>query len=118
MSFFRIYHATDKVLGKDYIESTKENFLAEPIGTDFSKSEEARASINKWVEDQTNSKIKDLIAQGSITALTKMVLVNAIHFKGDWDVKFDKSRTNKEEFHVSKDKTVEVDMMYTKEEYG
>ena len=47
-----------------------------------------------------------------------MVLVNAIHFKGDWDVKFDKSRTNKEEFHVSKDKTVEVDMMYTKEEYG
>ena len=73
--------------------STKEFFVAEPIATDFSKHEEARTSINKWVEEQTNSKIQNLLGKGVLSALTKMVLVNAIHFKGDWEIKFNKDDT-------------------------
>merc|ERR1711983_674421 len=109
---------TDKVLDKSYIESTQQYFLAEPVGMDFSQSEESRTTINQWVEEQTNKKIQNLIAKGSINALTKMVLINAIHFKGDWDVKFDKEKTKKGDFHVTKDKIVQADMMYNKEEYG
>ena len=74
----RIYFAEDNSLEKTYLDSTKENFLAEPVATDFSKGEEAREAINTWVENQTNSKIKDLIAKNVLNGLTKMVLVNAV----------------------------------------
>jgi len=114
----RIYHSTDSVLGQSYIQSTKEYFLAEPVAMDFGKSEESRVAINEWVEEQTNNKIQELIAKGSITGLTKLVLVNAIYFKGDWDVKFNKNKTKKRDFHVSKEKTVQADMMYINEEFG
>ena len=116
--FYRIYHSTDSVLGQSYIQSTKEYFLAEPVAMDFGKSEESRVAINEWVEEQTNNKIQELIAKGSITGLTKLVLVNAIYFKGDWDVKFNKNKTKKRDFHVSKEKTVQADMMYINEEFG
>ena len=115
---FRIYHSTDSVLDKSFIKSTQEYFLAEPVGMDFAQSEQSRTAINQWVEDQTNKKIKELIASGSINALTKLILVNAIYFKGDWDVKFDKSKTRKGDFHVSPTKTVQTDMMFANEEYG
>ena len=75
---FRIYFAEDNSLEETYLESTKENFLAEPVATDFSKGEVARETINTWVENQTNSKIKDLIAKNVLNGLTKMVLVNAV----------------------------------------
>ncbi len=42
----------------------------------------SKATINKWVEDQTNNKIKDLIPDGFIDHLTRLILVNAIYFKG------------------------------------
>ena len=50
--------------------------------------------------------------------MTKLVLVNAIYFKGDWDVKFDKSKTRKGDFHVSPTQTVQTDMMFSTNEYG
>ena len=59
-----------------------------------------------------------MIASGSINALTKLVLVNAIYFKGDWDVQFDKKNTHKGDFHVSSTKTVQADMMHANKEYG
>ena len=104
-------------MDEKYLSSTKEHYLAEPIATDFSKEEEARTSINKWVEDQTNSKIKDLIAKNALNSLTKLVLVNAIHFKGDWDIKFQKDNTYKGDFHVSNDKVVQADLMFSNEKY-
>ena len=54
---------------------------ATPETVDFSKSEVTRSRINTWVENQTNNKIKDLIAAGALTSQTKLVLVNAIYFK-------------------------------------
>ena len=92
--------------------------MAEPVGMDFGQSEQSRTAINQWVEEQTNKKIQDLIAPGSISALTKLVLVNAIYFKGDRHVKFDKEKTRKGDFHVSKTKTVQADLMFNNKEYG
>ena len=92
--------------------------MAEPVGMDFSQAEQSSNAINKWVEEQTNKKIQDIIAPESISSLTKLILVNAIYFKGDWDVKFDKSKTKKGDFHVSPTKTVETDMMFSKEKYA
>jgi serpin B len=49
--------------------------------------------INRWAEDQTRGRIKDLIREGMITKLHRMVLANAIYFKGEWSKKFDPQRT-------------------------
>jgi serpin B len=110
--------ASDSTLDQAYLDSTKTNFLAEPVPTNFGASEEARSAINTWVESQTNSKIKDLLAKGVITGMTKMVLINAIYFKGDWETKFDKDKTSKSDFHVNSDQTVQVDMMHSNQKFG
>ena len=92
--------------------------MAEPVGMDFGQAVQSAAAINQWVGEQTNNKIQKIITPESLGPLTKLVLVNAIYFKGDWEVKFDKSKTSKGDFHVSPTKTVKTDMMFCNEEYG
>ena len=75
------------------------------------KTEESRVIINDWVEDKTNNTIKDLIPQGALNPMTRLVLTNAIYFKGNWLKQFKKSNTYEADFRVSPDKTVKVDMM-------
>jgi serine protease inhibitor len=66
--------------------------------------------INNWVEDKTNGRIKDLISQLSPDDV--MVLINAIHFKGEWIYKFDEDRTRKADFFTADGSSVPVDMMH------
>ena len=73
--------------------------------SDFSQSEAARKAINGWVKCQTKEKIDDLIKEGVLNAKTRLVLVNAIYFKGDWATKFDDAKTFDGEFFVDKVKT-------------
>ena len=92
--------------------------MAEPKTADFSESEEVRTEINNWVEEQTDSKIKDLIGEGILGSNTKMVLVNAIYFKGEWQTKFLEKNTFLHQFQISKNETADVDMMYNSGEYA
>lgn len=55
--------------------------------------EPSRKAINDWVSDQTKQRIQDLLPKGSINDLTRLVLANAVYFKADWSVPFDKSFT-------------------------
>jgi len=75
------------------------------------QTEASRGIINRWVEDKTADKIKDLLAQGSLTPLTRLVLTNAIYFKGDWAAKFKPEMTRPAPFHIQPDQTVDVPMM-------
>jgi serpin B len=63
--------------------------------------EAARLTINQWVEQKTEDKIKDLLPPGSVNSDTRLVLTNAIYFKGDWQTQFDKAATKDEDFHFS-----------------
>ena len=74
-------------------------------------SEGARKTINGWVEKQTRDKIKDLIAPGVLTSATRLVLTNAIYFKGTWTTPFEKSATSDEPFHISASRDVKLPMM-------
>jgi serpin B len=74
-------------------------------------AEGARKTINGWVEKQTKDRIKDLIQPGILSADTRLVLTNAIYFKGMWLVKFDKAKTREEKFFITADKTKAVPMM-------
>ncbi|MFH1895021.1 MAG: serpin family protein [archaeon] len=100
---------------ESYVDTTKKYYSAEFTNMDFvNKTEESRKTINSWVEEKTNNKIKNLIPQGSIDSLTRMVLTNAIYFKGDWETQFDKTKTKKEDFKVNETTTVQADMMSLK----
>lgn len=84
---------------------------------DFAKKPDAeRARINAWVEDQTNDKITDLLGQGTITAQTKLVLVNAIYFKAGWERPFDVQNTQKADFSPLTGAKKKVAMMGTTRE--
>ena len=82
-----------------------------------SDTEGARRTINQWVEEKTRGKIKDLIPPGSVDALTRLVLVNAIYFKGDWAAPFPPGQTAPADFHVTAAAAVQVPMMAQTRKY-
>lgn len=77
----------------------------------FGATERSRQTINKWVEEKTNNKIKELFRHGTLNQLTRLVLTNAIYFKGEWLKQFEKEDTKEEDFWVSKERSVKVPMM-------
>lgn len=98
---------------KEYKDLLKEAYRSTIQPANFlSDAEAVRLEINKWVEEVTQSKIRDLIAEGVLSCETALVLVNAIYFKGLWDFQFNPEATSKREFHETKDKSTMVDMMY------
>jgi serpin B len=75
-------------------------------------AEAARQAINHWVEQQTNDKIQNLIAPNALSSETRLALVNAIYFKGDWEKQFEKAETKEEDFHVSAAQTTKAPLMH------
>lgn len=73
--------------------------------------EAARLTINKWVEDKTKEKIKDLIPPKGVNDSTRLVLVNAVYFKGKWEIQFDKNLTKDAPFHLTASQTANVPLM-------
>lgn len=72
----------------------------EPV--DFiGSAETVREKINTWVAEQTEQRIKDLVAPRSLSAATKLVIVNAIYFLGDWATPFDTALTQPRDFWVN-----------------
>jgi serpin B len=69
-------------------------------------------TINTWVEGKTAGKIKNLIHLDDVTPLTRLVLTNAIYFKGDWASPFEKSATKDEAFHTTETQKVQAPMMH------
>jgi serine protease inhibitor len=102
----------DYPLLDDYTNTTETYYGGKATNLDFvGATEQARQTINGWVEDKTNNKIKNLFPSGSLKPSSRLVLTNAIYFKGTWVKQFDKSDTRDEDFRVSSDKTVKVPMM-------
>ncbi|MCD6226904.1 serpin family protein [Candidatus Micrarchaeota archaeon] len=97
---------------QNYLNVINKYYGGKVTNLDFkSDTEGSRKTINSWVEEQTNDKIKNLLPTGSITPATRLVLTNAIYFKGKWVKQFDPKDTQKKDFFVSPSKTVDVDMM-------
>ena len=115
----RLWGQKGFAISPDYLKLTGEDYGAEMALLDYqSDPEAARATINDWVARQTEQKIKDLMPPGSIKPLTRLVLTNAIYFKGDWDEQFDAKLTEDADFVVSADRRVRVPMMTRKARFG
>jgi serpin B len=74
-------------------------------------TERTRQTINGWVEEKTNNKIKELIARGVLDSMTRLVLTNAIYFKGNWARQFKKERTKDAPFTLLDGSKINVPMM-------
>uniref|UniRef100_A0A8C6H4Z9 Serine (or cysteine) peptidase inhibitor, clade B, member 1b n=1 Tax=Mus spicilegus TaxID=10103 RepID=A0A8C6H4Z9_MUSSI len=71
----------------------------------------------QWVKGQTEGKIPELLAKGVVDSMTKLVLVNAIYFKGIWEEQFMTRETIKAPFRLNKKDTKTVKMMYQKKKF-
>lgn len=97
---------------KEFIELIKTCYGGELNEVDFIQSAEAaRQTINGWVEEQTKGKIKNLIGPGVLNEMTRLVLTNAIYFKGNWARQFEKGETKDAAFTLISGKKIDVPMM-------
>ncbi len=99
----------------------KKYYKSEIHHVDFqNKYESARLDINKWVEEKTMDKIKDLLKPSSVTPTTRFVLTNAVYFKGQWKTKFDPAETRKKDFrsYMPMKNAEQVDMMADESKYN
>jgi len=100
----------------EYVSTVEKYYGGKVTDLDFAReTENSRLKINRWVEEQTNNRIKDLIPPGVLNQLTRLVLTNAIYFKGNWENQFPKENTKEEEFMVTPEKKVKVQMMSIRE---
>ncbi|XP_069814206.1 leukocyte elastase inhibitor [Dendropsophus ebraccatus] len=97
----------------EFLSSIQRLYQAELGTVDFlSTFEAARKEINKWVSEQTQGKIPEILTEGLVNGNTKLVLVNAIYFKGDWAEKFNPEHTTEVPFRLNKNEQKPVKMMY------
>ncbi len=97
---------------KIYLDLIARNYGAGVQLADFVNQPEAvRSGINQWVSAQTHQKIRDLIPEGALDPMTKLVLVNAIYFKADWENQFDPIDTKDAPFHLLDGSVSQVKMM-------
>lgn len=102
-----------------YLDLLAQNYGAGLRILDFIKAPEpSRQTINQWVSDQTEGKIKDLLPQGSITDLTRLVLTNAIYFNAAWQSQFQTEATTDGKFMLLDEKQVTVRMMHQQKSFG
>ncbi len=122
---FRL-HVVNAIWGQKDFKFTSEylDLLAQQYGAglrilDFiNATEQSRATINQWVSDQTESKIKDLIPRGAIDPMTRLVLTNAIYFNAAWKYPFTVESTSNGKFHLLNGSEISVPLMKQTKSFG
>jgi serpin B len=97
---------------KEFLDLTQKQYGAGLNTVDFNNPEQARQTINRWVEQHTKDRIKDLFAPGSLQRSTGLVLTNAIYFKGQWKQKFEEKMTSPQPFHLGSGRDVQAPLMH------
>ncbi|XP_044317993.1 serine protease inhibitor 42Dd-like [Drosophila rhopaloa] len=104
-------------LRQEFDQLLTKEFLSAAQSVNFAQSAQAAATINAWVEQRTNHLIKDLVPASALDANSRLVLVNAIHFKGTWRTRFSKNATRLDIFYLDVARCVQVPMMALKERF-
>ena len=101
-----------------FIDTLAENYGAGLRILDFiQETEQSRITINDWVSEETEGRIKDLIPQGAISEMTRLVLTNAIYFNAAWQYPFEEDMTSPGVFHLVDGSEVSVPMMEQQESF-
>jgi serpin B len=103
----------------EFLVLARKEYGAELTNLEFGRDAEGgRQAINRWVEQATRDKIRDLISPGVLNGRTRLVLANAIYFKGNWDEQFRKDLTKQEPFRTASGNGPKVAMMNRTGRYG
>jgi len=98
---------------EEYTSRVEQYYGGKVTNLDFvHETEQSRQTINTYIEDQTNNKITELIPYGALGALTRLVLTNAIYFKGTWEWEFEKSDTYEQDFKITPTNIVKTPLMH------
>ncbi len=97
----------------EFLKTTHDDFNAAAQSVDFlNQTDAAQRAINAWVETQTRDKIRDLLGPGDLSPLTKLVLTNAIYYKGAWLHPFAEARTEQAGvFHTADARRLKIPLM-------
>lgn len=107
-----IWGQQDYPFAPDYLDLLARNYGAGLQGVDFkTNSEEIRQDINQWVEDQTNERIQNLLAEGTVDSSTRLILTNAIYFLAGWQTPFPEPATSDQPFTLLSGDQVEAPLM-------
>lgn len=108
----------DETFLPDYLKLMQDDYGAGLQRVDFLHASEAvRGQINNWVAQETNNRIQNLIGPGALTPQTRLVLTNAIYFKGSWQAPFLADDTMTENFYLSAKQTVKTPLMHRTGDY-
>jgi len=95
-----------------FLDVLAQQYGAGVRAVDFStEADSLRARINDWVAGQTQDRIQELLPEGSVNGDTKLVLTNALYFKGAWASPFDPAATRSADFHLLGGGTKQVQLM-------
>ena len=104
-------------LQPDYVRLIARHYRGAMKLLDFrGGAEAARTTVNRWVEDATRQKIRELIPPGGLDADTRLVLANAVYFRGLWTLPFDEEGTREEPFHLDGGGRVQAPLMRQQDE--
>ena len=114
-----IWGQKDYAFLTSFLDTLAENYGAGLRILDFvNETEPSRITINDWVSDETESRIKDLIPQGAISQMTRLVLTNAIYFNAAWQYPFEEGATSPGVFYLLNGEEVTVPMMEQQESFS
>lgn len=96
----------------EYIKVIEQNYFGKATDLDFGGDPElSRKTINNYISEYTNYRINELLENGTVGTTTKLILTNAIFFKGLWEYSFNKEDTSEKDFYVTPTNIVKVPMM-------
>ncbi|KAG8511509.1 Neuroserpin [Galemys pyrenaicus] len=101
----------------EFLQMMKKYFNTEVDHVDFSENIAVSNYINKWVENNTNNLLKDLVSPRDFDAVTHLALINAIYFKGNWKSQFRPENTRTFSFTKDDESEVQIPMMYQQGEF-
>ncbi len=115
----RLFGERTYVFEQPFLDLVATQFAAPLEPVDFKVGFEAsRVRINDWVKEQTRERIPLILPEGSLTDLTRLVLVNAVYFKGKWLFEFPRDATKPRDFTLADGTVVQVPTMELKGELG
>ena len=107
-----LWPSIDYTMLPEYVDVIETFYGGKVTEIDYSDPAAAAEIINTWVEEQTNNLIQDLIPESSIDPdMTRLILTNAIYFKGDWKIQFDKDNTTDRDFTTSSGQIIQAQTM-------
>lgn len=107
----KLYVSDNVTIKKLFKDVATQNFAAEVQTLNFSDNVRAAETMNNWVMNKTNNLIKDFIDSSYLNEKTKMIIINAVYFKGLWEIPFNRNDTEEGTFYLADETPLNVNFM-------